>query len=180
MVSEKLARRYANAVFSAAGDTGAVDRVGADLAAIAAAIDGDPLMRDFFLSPVISRADKERALLAGFDGKVHDVALHTLLLLVRKRRERVLSALVPEYLKLQMAARGTDALTITAARRLSDDELRALVARLEHLYGKKFDVAQVVDPALIGGVRVTMGDRRIDGTISGQLDALARTLFSPN
>jgi F-type H+-transporting ATPase subunit delta len=54
------------------------------------------------------------------------------------------------------------------------------VNRLQSIYGKKFEVRQVVDPNLIGGVRITMGDRRIDGTISGQLDALARTLFSPN
>lgn len=180
MVSEKLGRRYASAVFSAAGDTGSVDRVGTDLSAIAAAFDADPLMRDFFLSPVIPRVDKERALLSAFQGKIDDVALHSLILLVRKRREPVLGVLVAEYRKLQMASRGTEPLTITAARKLDDAELTALVDRLQSIYGKKFDVRQVVDPNLIGGVRVTMGDRRIDGTISGQLDALARTLFSSN
>jgi F-type H+-transporting ATPase subunit delta len=180
MVSEKLARRYATAVFSAAGDHDAVDKVGADLNAIADALDSNVQMRDFFLSPVIPRIEKERALLAVLQGKVHDVALHALLLLVRKRREAVLKVLVPEYRKLQMMARGTDPLTITTARALSDAELRALVDRLQAIYGKKFEVAQVIDPNLIGGVRITMGDRRIDGTVSGQLEALARTLFSTN
>jgi F-type H+-transporting ATPase subunit delta len=180
MISEKLGRRYATAVFSAAGDHDAVDRVGAELASIAAALDTDPQMRDFFLSPVIDRPAKERALLAALQGKVHDVALHSLLLLVRKRREAVLSVLVTEYRKLQMASRGTDPLTVTTSRKLADGELHALVERLQGLYGKKFEVAQVIDPQLIGGVRITMGDRRIDGTVSGQLEALARTLFSPN
>ena len=180
MVSEKLGRRYASAVFSAAGDHDAIDRVGGDLASIAAAMDSDPLMRDFFLSPVISRDAKERALMAALQGKVHDVALHSLILLVRKRREAVLSVLVPEYRKLQMASRGTDPLTVTSAGKLSDAELGSLVNRLQSIYGKKFEVHQVVDPNVIGGVRITMGDRRIDGTVSGQLDALARTLFSPN
>jgi F-type H+-transporting ATPase subunit delta len=180
MISEKLGRRYATAVFSAAGDHGAVDRVGADLEAISNALNGDTQMRDFFLSPVIARSSKERVLLEALQGNVHEVALHSLLLLVRKRREAVLSVLVPEYRKLQMAGRGTDPLTITAARPLDDSELRTLVARLQSLYGKKFEVSQVIDPHLIGGVRITMGDRRIDGTVSGQLEALARTLFSPN
>jgi len=180
MISEKLGRRYATAVFSAAGDHGAVDQVGADLSAIANALDGNVQMREFFLSPVIPRSAKERALLDALQGKVHDVALHALLLLVRKRREGVLDVLVPEYRKLQMAQRGTDPLTITAARQLSETELSALVDRLQSLYGKKFEVNQVVDPHLIGGVRITMGDRRIDGTVSGKLEALARTLFSPN
>jgi F-type H+-transporting ATPase subunit delta len=180
VVSEKLGRRYASAVFSTAGDHDAVEKVGTDLAAISNAIDGNVQMRDFFLSPVIARTDKERALLAALQGKVHEVALHSLLLLVRKRREAVLGVLVTEYRKLQMAQRGTDPLTITAAKPLSDTELRALVDRLQSVYGKKFEVAQVIDPKLIGGVRITMGDRRIDGTVSGQLEALSRTLFSHN
>jgi F-type H+-transporting ATPase subunit delta len=44
------------------------------------------------------------------------------------------------------------------------------------LYGKKFEVKEVVDPRLIGGLRIRMGDRRIDASISGRLDSLAREL----
>ena len=99
-------------------------------------------------------------------------------LLVRKRREALLGALVAEYRKLQRAARGEEALTITSARALPAHELATLVNRLEHIYEKKFDVAQVVDPAAIGGVRVLMGDRRIDGTVAGRLEALSRELFA--
>jgi F-type H+-transporting ATPase subunit delta len=180
MVSEKLGRRYASAVFSAAGDYDATDTVGADLATISGALNDDPKTREFFLSPVVPRAEKERALSEAFSGRVHDVALHTLLLLVRKRREPVLEVLVAEYRKLRSAARGTEPLTITSAVALEPDRERALVARLETIYGKKFDVKQIVDPQTIGGLRVAMGDKLIDGTVSGQLDALARTLFAPN
>jgi F-type H+-transporting ATPase subunit delta len=111
---------------------------------------------------------------------VHDVALHTALLLIRKRREAVMAMLPSEYHKLQMAARGSEPLVVTSARRLSDAELNELVGRLERLYSRRFEVRQVVDSGVIGGVRISMGDRRIDGTISGQLDALARTLFATN
>jgi F-type H+-transporting ATPase subunit delta len=180
MVSETLARRYANAVFSAAGDYGAADAVGADLATISGALNDDPKTREFFLSPVVDRSEKERLLLTAFQGKVHDVALHTLLLLVRKRREPVLDVLLSEYRKLQASARGSEPLTVTSAVRLAPDVERSLVERLERIYGKKFDVKQVVDPQTIGGVRIAMGDKLIDGTVSGQIEALARTLFAPN
>jgi F-type H+-transporting ATPase subunit delta len=56
--------------------------------------------------------------------------------------------------------------------------LNDLVARLSRLYGKTFDVRQTVQPALLGGLRITMGDRRVDGTIAGRLDELFRDLIA--
>ena len=179
MVSEKLARRYAVAVYSLASEADAVDRVGDDLTTVAAVLETD-LAHAFFVAPVVDRTEKEGALLAAFGGKVGEIALHTLLLLVRKRREALLDALVAEYRKLQRAGRGEEPLTVTSARELSGADLNALVERLERRYRKKFDVAQIVDPTLIGGVRILMGDRRVDGTVAGRLDALARTLFADN
>ncbi len=174
MVNQTLARRYATAVSSLAAEQQAADRVGSDLSTIAEAIAGSTEAREFFMSPVISKPDKERILAEAFEGKLHPIALHTLLLLVRKRREQLLPALVAEYLALQRAARGAQTLTLTSARALDRAESAALLARLERIYGKKFEATEVVDPSLIGGVRITMGDRRIDATISGRLDALAR------
>jgi F-type H+-transporting ATPase subunit delta len=180
MPSEKLARRYAVAVFSLAKERNAVDAVGDDLATIASVFADNPPLKEFFTAPIVARGAKERALLAAFEGKVHEIALHTLLLLVRKRRETLLSGLLGEYRKLRLAGRGEESLTVASARTLSADELRALVGRFERLYGKKFEVTQVVEPALIGGVRILMGDRRIDGSVAGRLDALSRTLFASN
>ena len=180
MVNETLARRYATAVFSLASEQGAADRVGDDLTAIADAIGSQGDARDFFVAPVIDRPVKERVLETVFGGKVHEIALHTLLLLVRKRREPLLGALAAEYRKLQRTARNAESLTVTTARALPPDELRALVERLENLYKKKFDVTQVVEPDAIGGVRILMGDRSVDGTVAGRLEALARTLFARN
>ena len=180
MIDETLARRYATAVFSLASEDGNAERTGDDLAAIAAAIGNDATTRDFFEAPVIDRATKERVLAQVFDGKIGDVALHTLLLLVRKRRERLLSTLVAEYRKLQQAQRGAESLTLTSAHALSGAELAAMVERLERIYHKKFDVKHVVDPAVIGGVRILMGDRRVDGTVAGRLENLARELFASN
>lgn len=180
MVDEKLARRYALAIFSLARDGGNADAVGDDLATIAAALGGDPIAWDFFVAPVVDRRAKERVLVATFESRVNEVALHALLLLVRKRRETLLQPIVTEYRKLQRIARGEEALTVTSARPLPDAELSALVARLEQTFGKKFDVTRVVDPRTIGGVRVLMGDRRIDGTVAGRLETLARNLFAPH
>lgn len=176
MVNRTLARRYAIAAISLARERGVADRVGDGLTAIAKTIGTDGLVYDFFVAPVIDRDEKQRVLAAAFENKVDDVALHTLLLLVRKRRETLLPAIVDEYLALERAAHNTETLILTVARHLERDEYRRLIERLERVYGKSFQVTERIDPTVIGGLRVQMGDRRIDATVSGRLNALAREL----
>jgi F-type H+-transporting ATPase subunit delta len=176
VVNQTLARRYAIAISSLARDQNVVERVGDDLAAAARAIGENATVAEFFVAPVIGRPEKERVLIETFEGRIHTIALHALLLLVRKRRERLLAAIVAEYRALERAARGVETLTLQSARPLDRAEYSKLIARLEGAYGKKFEVTEVVDPALIGGLRLTMGDRRIDASISGRLGALAREL----
>lgn len=176
MANETVARRYADAVFQLAAQDS--QRIGRDLHVLRDAIYDDPSVMRFFMSPVVDRKEKERSILAAFSGRVHEIALHTVLLLVRKRREQLLSEIVAQYDALQMTARGAEPLTVTSARPLSGEQLREIIGRLERLYGKKFEVEQRVDASLIGGVRILMGDRRIDGSVEGRLQDLSRTLFA--
>ena len=178
MANETVARRYALAVFGLASDANAVQPVGKDLRMLSDAIQDDDATKTFFLAPIIDRKEKERVLSAAFSGKVHEIALHTLLLLVRKRREALLFEIVRQYAALEQQARGAEPLLITSAHQLTSEELRTLVLRLEKIYGKTFDVEQKIDPSLIGGVRIMMGDRRVDGSVEGRLEELSRTLFS--
>ncbi len=180
MVNETLARRYATAVFELASGAGNVDQVGAELDTILRTIHSDPTILQYFTSPVVNRVEKEKTLLESLRGKVGDIPLHTLLLLVRKRREPLLGDLVEEYRKIARDSRGVELLMVTTARELSDDELHAMVARLEQTYAKKFEAIVTLDPSLIGGVRIAMGDRVIDGSVAGRLDELTRSLFASN
>jgi len=178
MANETVARRYGSAIFSLADEQRSVDVVGKDLHALRRAVYDDDATKRFFLSPVIDRNEKEKVLFAAFNGKAHEIPLNALLLLVRKRREALLPEIVRQYDALQMQARGAEPLTVTSAKQLSSEELRSIVAQLEQMYDKKFEVRQQVDPALIGGLRIMMGDRRVDGSIEGRLAQLRRTLFA--
>ncbi len=84
--------------------------------------------------------------------------------------------IVAQYDMLERQARGAQTLQRHQRPAAPEAELDALVAKLRDAYKTPFDVTQNVDPELIGGVRITMGDKRIDGTIAGRLDDLARML----
>jgi F-type H+-transporting ATPase subunit delta len=175
MPNEKLARRYATAIFQLATEGDAVAAVGHDLHTFVAALEADATVDRFFRSPVIDRGEKAAVIGDAFS-KLHVVALHAVLLLIRTRRESLAPEIVAQFDVLERQARGAQTLHVVTARPLAKTELDALVAKLAAGYKTPFDVTQSVDPDLIGGVRITMGDKRIDGTIAGRLDDLARML----
>ena len=176
MANRTLARRYATAIFNLAAQAKVVDRVGKDLHAIETALYTNAEVRRFYLSPVFERSLKMKALQAPFAASVHEIALHSLLLLIRKRRESLLPEIATAYDELALEAAGLEPLEIVSAHALAPSEVAKLVGRLEQSHRKRFSVSQRTDPSLLGGVRITMGDRRIDGTLAGRLDELARDL----
>jgi F-type H+-transporting ATPase subunit delta len=175
MPNETLARRYATAIFQLATEAGAVPAVGHDLHTFLAALAADAEVERFFRSPVIDRKEKAAVLGEAFS-KLHEIALHAILLLVQKRREALAGEIVAQVDVLEREARGAQTLRVTTARPLGQAELDALVAKISAAFKMPFDVTANVDPGLIGGVRITLGDKRIDGTIAGRLDDLARML----
>jgi F-type H+-transporting ATPase subunit delta len=175
MPNETVARRYATAVFSLAKERNAVKDVQHDLHTITETIASDPSIGKFFRSPVVDRKEKADILGRAFD-QLNEIALHTMLLLVRKRREALLEEIVAQYDALEEQARGAQTLKIETAKDLSAVEIADIVRRLGATFQTSFDVQQIVNPALIGGVRITMGDRRIDGSLAGRLDEIAHLL----
>lgn len=176
MALPTLARRYAIAAYALAVQANAVDRVRTDLERIEGSIERDEGAKQFFFAPVVGRDEKERALAKVFEGRVGEIALHTVLLLIRKHRERLLQPMIVEYRKLEMSGQGLEPLVVTSAKKLAKDEFSNVVSRIERIFGRRFEARLIVDPELVGGMRITMGDRRVDGTIAGRLEELSRTL----
>jgi len=175
MANETVARRYAVAIFGLAKDGNVIPQVKHDLHTVLDTLGADESIRKFFRSPVVDRKEKAEIIGRAFDA-LNEIALHSVLLLIRKRREALFEEIVAQYDELEQQSRSAAPLRIETARELTKPELDALVARLAARYRTTFDVTQTVDPELIGGVRITMGDKRIDGSVAGRLDDLARLL----
>ena len=91
-------------------------------------------------------------------------------------RERTFGNTIDSYVDLAAAQRNRSIATVRVAHPISGDQIDRLTAALSRQAGRPIAVQVVVDPSVIGGVRVEQGDQVIEGTVAGRLDDAGRTL----
>lgn len=176
-VSHVAARVYAEALFDIGVAEQSVGTIYDDLHAVQAALSGlDPELREFFSLPQLRRETKVRILDLAFQGKVSRPVLGLLHVLVEKRREPLLDNVVEAFDRYRDRHEGRVQASVTAARKLDPDLAEALRAALEQQTKKTVVLQERVDPGVLGGIRVSLGDAVIDGTIRRGLADLRRSL----
>jgi F-type H+-transporting ATPase subunit delta len=169
------ARRYAEAVFEIASETGSFEAWANDLRTIAEFVE-EPEVAGLLKSGKVPRSEKLRLLQAGLENRVGPLAWN----LVQLLEQRGKADLAPEIQRLFQErvdeARGVAHAVVTTAVPLAEDERQMVVSRLSALTGKQVDVRPVVDENIIGGIVARIGDELIDGSTRSRLVALKRRL----
>jgi len=178
MIERRIVRRYASALFRAASRAGLVDRIESDLGLVSYALETSPGLMAAIHSPLTPLAVKREIVGDVFAGKIDEITISYLNLLVRKRREEAISPTEHEYILLADEARGIVNAEVTTAVKLTEDEEARIRERLSKMTGKSVHTTGVVAPEIIGGVLVKIGDTVIDGSIRGRLVALKERLLS--
>jgi len=180
-VSEAAARVYAKALFELGAGEGALTAMGDDLHAVRDALNGlEGDLRAFFNLPQLRRDDKRRIINLAFAGKVGRPVLGLLNVLVEKRREALFDEIVVQFDTMLDRHQGRLQVRVTTARKLDDDLADALRQAIEQRTSKSVVLHERVDPDVIGGLRVNVGDRVIDGTLRRTLQDMRRTLAATN
>jgi ATP synthase, F1 delta subunit len=174
---DSAARRYAEAAFQVAERDGTVDAWRRELEA-AETIVGEPVIGRTLANPAISLETRTAAVDTTF-GRVASRPVTNLLKLMLKRgRIEDVPRVAAEFRRLDNARQGITIATATAAAPLTADELTALTQRLEAFTGGRIELDVKVDPSLLGGLVVQVGDRLIDGSVRGRLERLRTQLVS--
>jgi F-type H+-transporting ATPase subunit delta len=173
-----IARRYAQALFLAARKKDAVTQVGKDLAdvlVIDTAQGGR--IRHFLEAPMVPVEQKLSVLETGFRGHVHGLVVEFLKLLLTKKRLFHLRDIVQQFETLVEDHQGIVRARVTTAVPLADAEVAELVQTLEASLHKKVNAVTHVDPAILGGMVVKVGDRIADRSVARGLELMREQLL---
>lgn len=171
-----VARRYAQALFELGADHGALEELEADLARVVEILAQQPALRKTLSHPLISVEEKRRLVEELFGGQVGRRTMIFLGLLLEKKRERHLTAVLQEFRRLVNAARNIVEVEAVVASPLADPLLAELQRKLEDATGKRVSLKVSLNRSLLGGLVLQIGDRRLDGSLRARLESLRRSI----
>ena len=174
---ETAARRYAEAAFQVATRDETVARWRSELET-AAGIVADEKVGRALANPSIPLEERTTTAEKTFSKIVSRPVLNLIGLLLRRGRIQELPRLAAEFRRLDNIRQGITIATATSAAPLSTDEIRALTERMEQFTGGPVELDVQVDPSLLGGLVVRVGDRLIDGSVRSRLERLRNQLVS--
>ena len=173
--SGTAARRYAQAVFEMADEQGALDRWERDLRILAEAFK-DESVANFLASPQIPNAEKRRTVQSLLGAEGQPLTLNLVGLLIERGRFGQLPQVYRVFHDMLLERRGIAVGDLTTAVPLGPEELALVRTRLHELLGKDVELRTTVDPSIIGGIIVRVGDQLIDGSVTSQLLKLRERL----
>jgi F-type H+-transporting ATPase subunit delta len=109
-------------------------------------------------------------------GEADPLVLNFLRLLIEKGRAGEVEQVAEEFERLAAAEEGELSVELTTAYELSDAEARVIIGQIEQRSGRHVEATREVDPALIGGMVLQVGSRRVDASVRGRLEQLGREL----
>lgn len=170
-----IARPYAVAAFKLAKEQKALAKW-SEMLGFATAIVNDAQMNAYIQDPKVVGSDLQANFLKVCGDKLNENAQNLIKVLVEYGRLSILPAITSAFEELKALDEGTLEAQIITAAKPSAAEVKDLVKRLEAKFGKKIEASVSVDPEIIGGIKIIVGDTVIDASVKGQLQNLAYTL----
>lgn len=166
-------RRYAEALVDISVQRGLIDIIGQELGSIAVILKMQPELWSFLLNPEVKTESKKAVMRKVFENRVTPELVNFLLLLLDKGRIKFLPGILEEFNKLSDRIKNVLNMTIVSAFPLDEMQINKIKQKYKQKYNA-FSVKAVVevDGSLLGGVKVKIGDKVIDGTITGRLNSL--------
>lgn len=163
---------YGGSLYALAEQEAVTEQVLADLALVASATDAHPAYVTLLDTPTVPLEEKRALLEAAFGKHVHPYTLNFLKILAEKRQMRSFAAVRQSFITKYNADRGIEEAVAITAVPLSEKLSLKLTEKLAAMTGKKIVLENKVDPSILGGFKVRLGNKQIDASMRSRLQAL--------
>ena len=178
MRDSTIARNYAETLLVLATRAQDLRGWGKMLTDVATAMRENPTLRLFLESPRVSAAKKSEVIGKAFTDRMPRLMLRFIQTIVQHRRQMLIPAIAEEYLNLVDEAEGRIHARVTVAKETDDAGRAAIATHLSRMFGKEVVPHLTVDPAIMGGVIVHVGDTVLDGSVRKRLASLRRRMLT--
>ena len=173
MAGTRAAIRYSKAILDLANSKGVAEVVSNDMKTIATTINGNLELSTFIQNPTIKVEVKEKALLEVF-AESNAVTKGLFHLLFENKRFEILGAIAVEYGKLSDLANGKELAQVTTAFPMDVALEAQVLEKIATFSDKKITIENIVDPAIIGGFILRIGDKQYNASVYNRLQVLKR------
>jgi F-type H+-transporting ATPase subunit delta len=180
MAEGNRSRAYAAALYAVANAEGQLASAGDELFAVARAIEGNDALRDALGDAHLPAERRQQIIEELLGSRASDVTVALASMVVGTGRGRELPDIVDALLELSASQEGRQVAEVRSAIDLSEDQRQRLAEALKTATGSDVDVRVVVDPGVVGGLVVRVGDQVIDGSVRHRLAQLRESLSARN
>ncbi|MBT8317669.1 MAG: ATP synthase F1 subunit delta [Lutibacter sp.] len=178
MSGSRAAIRYAKAILSFALEQQKEVQVNEDMMLIATTIEESDELQVLLTSPVIKTELKKAALNQLFASKVSSLTIGLINLLIDNKRLAILSYVAKKYTVLFDKLKGIEVAKVTSAFPLTDALNKKVLSKVKELTGKEATIENVINPEIIGGFILRIGDVQYDASVANKLQGLKRQFES--
>ncbi len=175
MAGTRAASRYAKAIFEIATSKDQADLVSADMQLIAKTIDSNEELRALILNPVVSVDEKYNALLAIFS-QTNTITKNLFRLLNDNKRFGIIENIANQYAHFYQEANNIQVARVTTAFPITPKVEKQVMAKIATFNTKKIVIENIVDPAILGGFILRIGDQQFNASVVSSLRKLSREL----
>jgi F-type H+-transporting ATPase subunit delta len=170
---EEIAVVYARSLFEAALDADKLDVVREQVGEFADALDRDRQLQVFFFSPYFSTSEKKDGLHKAVDG-ADELFMNFLELLLENHRMPAIFRIRRNYERLWEDHNRLLPVEVTSAVELDEQTVRSIGDRIAEQTGRKVELSSNVEPAILGGIVVRVGNQVLDASIRNRLETLRK------
>ncbi len=171
-----IADVYARSLFELAAADNAVDGVAGEFGDLIELIDAQSDVATFMTSGAIDVERRAETLEKLFRGQLGDLLLNTLLVINRKGRLSLIREIHTAFVRLREVQQNRVDATVTTATALNDEQRQRVIDGIGKRTGKQVTLHEQVDPEILGGLIVQVGDERLDGSVACQLGRIEKLL----